>query len=50
MPFSDYSQMVNTLQNDALAPLGGYKQSGFGRVFGLLRLELFLEPKAIIRN
>ena len=23
--------MVNTLQNDALAPFGGYKQSGFGR-------------------
>jgi delta 1-pyrroline-5-carboxylate dehydrogenase len=40
--------MVNTLQNDALAPFGGYKQSGFGREFGLLGLESFLEPKAII--
>jgi aldehyde dehydrogenase (NAD+) len=42
--------MVNTLQNDALAPFGGYKQSGFGREFGLLGLESFLEPKAIIGN
>ena len=40
--------MVNTLQNDALAPFGGYKQSVFGREFGLLGLESFLEPKAII--
>ena len=40
--------MANTLQNDALAPFGGYKQSGFGREFGLLGLESFPEPKAII--
>ncbi len=37
-------------QNDALAPFGGYKQSGFGREFGLLGLESFPEPKAIIGN
>ena len=42
--------MVNTFQNDALAPFGGYKQSSFGREFGLLGLESFPEPKAIIGN
>jgi aldehyde dehydrogenase (NAD+) len=42
--------MVNTLQNDAQALFGGYKQSGFGREFVLLGLESFLESKAIIDN
>jgi hypothetical protein len=42
--------MVNTLQNDALAPFGEYKQSDFGREFRLLGLKSFLEPKAIIGN
>ena len=40
--------MVNTLQNDALALFGGYKQCGFRWEFGLLGLGSFLEPKAII--
>ena len=28
------------------APFGGFKQSGFGREFGVFGLEAFLEPRA----
>jgi aldehyde dehydrogenase (NAD+) len=40
--------LINTLQNDPLAPFGGFKQSGIGREFGPLGLEANLEPKAIL--
>ena len=39
---------INGMQNDPLAPFGGYKQSGTGREFGVLGLESFLEAKAIM--
>ena len=29
-------------------PFGGYKQSGFGREFGLETLDLYLETKSVI--
>lgn len=34
--------------HDPLAPFGGFKQSGYGREFGIFGLNAFLEPKAII--
>ena len=40
--------MINTVQHDPLAPFGGVKQSGFGREYGLLGLESYLEPKTIL--
>ncbi|EYF05078.1 aldehyde dehydrogenase family protein [Chondromyces apiculatus] len=40
--------LVNGLHHDPLAPFGGFKQSGIGREFGVLGLESFLEPKAIL--
>jgi aldehyde dehydrogenase (NAD+) len=40
--------MINTLQHDPLAPFGGFKQSGVGREYGVLGLESYLEPKALI--
>ncbi|BCP53975.1 aldehyde dehydrogenase [Kaistia sp. 32K] len=39
---------VNNELHDPLAPFGGFKQSGFGREYGVFGLEAFLEPKAII--
>jgi aldehyde dehydrogenase (NAD+) len=39
---------INGMQHDALAPFGGYKQSGIGREFGLLGLESFLEAKTVM--
>ena len=39
---------INGMKNDALAPFGGYKQSGVGREFGLLGLESFLEAKTVM--
>lgn len=40
--------LINTLSHDPLAPFGGFKQSGVGREGGVLGLEEYLEPKAII--
>jgi len=40
--------LINTLAHDPLAPFGGFKQSGIGREGGILGLEEYLEPKAII--
>lgn len=40
--------MINGLQHEPLAPFGGWKQSGIGREFGVMGLESFLEPKAVI--
>lgn len=39
---------INTVYHDALAPFGGFKQSGLGREGGLYGLEEQLEPKVII--
>ncbi len=39
---------INTISHDALAPFGGFKQSGLGREGGLYGLEEQLEPKVII--
>lgn len=39
---------INTIAHDALAPFGGFKQSGLGREGGLYGLEEQLEPKVII--
>jgi len=40
--------LINTLNHDPLAPFGGFKQSGIGREGGVLGLEEYHEPKAII--
>lgn len=40
--------MINSLQHDPLAPLGGYKQSGVGREYGVLGLESYLEAKTLL--
>jgi aldehyde dehydrogenase (NAD+) len=39
---------INGEFHDPLAPFGGFKQSGYGREFGVFGLEAYLEPKAII--
>lgn len=39
---------INAIHNDPQAPFGGFKQSGIGREFGVLGLEAYLEPKAIM--
>lgn len=39
---------INGDFHDPLAPFGGFKQSGYGREFGLYGLDAYLEPKAII--
>jgi len=39
---------INGMQQDPLAPFGGYKQSGVGREFGPFGLESFLEAKTIM--
>ena len=40
---------INKLGHDPMAPFGGFKQSGIGREFGILGLEAYLEPRALIR-
>jgi aldehyde dehydrogenase (NAD+) len=40
--------LINCLNNDPLAPFGGFKQSGIGREYGVYGLEEYLEPKTII--
>lgn len=40
--------MINTLTHEPKAPFGGFKQSGLGRENGVIGLEAYLEPKAII--
>ncbi|UOO81347.1 aldehyde dehydrogenase family protein [Uruburuella testudinis] len=39
---------INGAFHDPLAPFGGFKQSGYGREFGVYGLDAYLEPKAII--
>jgi aldehyde dehydrogenase (NAD+) len=39
---------INTRYHDALAPFGGFKQSGIGREGGVYGLEEQLETKVII--
>jgi acyl-CoA reductase-like NAD-dependent aldehyde dehydrogenase len=39
---------INYPQVDRKAPFGSYKQSGYGREWGLHGLEEYLEIKAII--
>lgn len=39
--------LINRTQPDLLAPLGGVKQSGVGREFGLAGLESYLEAKTV---
>lgn len=41
--------IINGAPHEPLAPFGGFKQSGFGREFGVFGLEAFLEPRAVIR-
>lgn len=40
---------INGIKHDPMAPFGGFKQSGIGREFGIIGLEAYLEPKALIR-
>lgn len=40
---------INGIGHDPMAPFGGFKQSGIGREFGVIGLEAYLEPKALIR-
>jgi aldehyde dehydrogenase (NAD+) len=40
--------VINGAPHAALAPFGGYKQSGIGREYGVQGLEAFLETKAIL--
>ncbi|URL02900.1 aldehyde dehydrogenase family protein [Avibacterium sp. 20-126] len=39
---------INGAFHDELAPFGGFKQSGYGREFGVYGLDAYLEVKAII--
>lgn len=39
---------INDAPHDPIAPFGGFKQSGFGREFGVFGLEAFLEPRAVL--
>lgn len=39
---------INGVQNNAVAPWGGYKESGNGRETGVFGLETFLEVKAVL--
>lgn len=41
---------VNGIGHDPMAPFGGFKQSGIGREFGILGLEAYLEPRALIQQ
>jgi betaine-aldehyde dehydrogenase len=38
---------INGAAFNALAPFGGFKQSGYGREFGVFGLEEYLEPLSI---
>ena len=40
--------LVNSPHPDAMAPFGGYKQSGNGREWGDHGFEAFLEVKAVL--
>jgi aldehyde dehydrogenase (NAD+) len=39
---------LNGAPSNTVAPMGGYKQSGNGREFGVFGLEEYLEVKAIL--
>lgn len=41
---------INGISHDPMAPFGGFKQSGIGREFGILGLEAYLEPRALIQQ
>ncbi len=38
---------INGIRNNPLAPFGGYKQSGYGRTWGIEGFEEYMETKAI---
>ncbi|WP_455273647.1 aldehyde dehydrogenase family protein [Rhizobium herbae] len=40
--------ILNGAPHEPLAPFGGFKQSGFGREFGVFGREAFLEPRAVL--
>lgn len=40
--------VINGAPHEPLAPFGGFKQSGIGREYGVLGLEEYLEPRAIL--
>ena len=40
---------INGARWNALAPFGGYKQSGIGREFGEFGLEEYLQVKSVAR-
>ncbi|WP_234895887.1 aldehyde dehydrogenase family protein [Sinorhizobium meliloti] len=40
--------IINGAPHEPLAPFGGFKQSGFGREFGVFGFEAFLEPRQSI--
>ena len=40
--------LINSPHPDAMAPFGGYKQSGNGREWGDHGFEAFLEVKAVL--
>jgi len=40
--------ILNGAPHEPMAPFGGFKQSGFGREFGVFGLEAFLEPRAVL--
>jgi aldehyde dehydrogenase (NAD+) len=39
--------MINELIDDPKAPFGGFKQSGFGREFGVEGMHAFTELRAV---
>ncbi|MCR4034150.1 MULTISPECIES: aldehyde dehydrogenase family protein [Flavobacterium] len=41
---------INGISHDPMAPFGGFKQSGIGREFGILGMEAYLEPRALIQQ
>jgi aldehyde dehydrogenase (NAD+) len=40
---------INGFSHDPLVPFGGFKQSGIGREYGVYGLEVYLEPKSILK-
>jgi aldehyde dehydrogenase (NAD+) len=40
--------VINQAPHDALAPFGGFKQSGMGRENGVFGIEALMEPRAIL--
>jgi aldehyde dehydrogenase (NAD+) len=40
--------LINSLSHDPYAPFGGFKKSGISREGGMLGLQEYLEPNALI--